>query len=326
MSLKVSIIVPIYNISKYLEKCIESVISQTYKNIEILLVNDGSTDNCLEICKKYKKLDKRIKIINKKNGGLSDARNAGLKCASGEYIFFLDGDDFISKDTIEYLVSLLEERNADVCVCNYFLHYPDTRENFIKEKFVEDVVIEYSLESALIDMLDVNKSFGWCAWNKLYKKNILTNFEYPYGKLYEDIGTTYKAICNSKKIVFSSKALYYYVQNPKSITKTFKYNEREKHRIEMGNKMCDDLLKITKNDFLIGRIEKVRCNQYVAVLNVMIRAGEDDAFFIKDVKRIIKEKFIQIKKHLNSKEIKQYYILTKSYYFYKLIFKIINKV
>lgn len=115
----VSVVIPIYNVEKYLRKCIETVIDQTYTNIEIILVNDGSTDNSLQICNQFKEKDKRIKVINKKNGGLSDARNVGIKNAQGKYICFIDSDDFISEKYIEELHNLIVENKAQIAVCGF---------------------------------------------------------------------------------------------------------------------------------------------------------------------------------------------------------------
>jgi len=117
----ISIIVPIYNVEIYLEKCLNSIINQTYKNIEILLINDGSSDNSLRICKKYQKKDKRIVLINKKNGGLSSARNAGIDKASGNYLLFIDSDDYIEIDMIEKLYNNIKSNNADISICNFFI-------------------------------------------------------------------------------------------------------------------------------------------------------------------------------------------------------------
>ena len=115
----ISVVVPIYNVEKYLKTCIETIIKQTYKNIEIILVNDGSTDNSLQICNEFKEKEKRIKVINKKNGGLSDARNIGLKKAKGKYICFIDSDDFINEKYIEELHSLIIKNNAQIAICSF---------------------------------------------------------------------------------------------------------------------------------------------------------------------------------------------------------------
>ena len=120
---KISVIVPIYNVEKYLEKCLDSIINQTYKNLEIILVNDGSTDSCRDIMEKYAKLDKRIIIVDKTNGGLSDARNAGTKIATGKLISYIDSDDYIEKDMIEYLYKGIKEYNSDISICGTIVEY-----------------------------------------------------------------------------------------------------------------------------------------------------------------------------------------------------------
>lgn len=218
---KVSIIIPIYNVEKYLTKCVESVINQTYSNIEIILVDDGSPDKCGQICDEYAKKDKRIQVIHKKNGGLSDARNKGIEKSTGDYLFFLDSDDFIEKDTIEFLTKILEENNADLSVCSVYNYNPLTNEKKRDEDVSKDYIKVLNVEEALLLMLDTTKAFSWRAWNKLYKKELFNNVRYPIGKIYEDVGTTYRLILNSKKIVYSSNPKYYYVYNDCSITKTY---------------------------------------------------------------------------------------------------------
>ena len=118
---EISIVVPVFNVEKFLKKCIESIISQSFSNFEVLLVNDGSTDGSLDICLQYTKIDDRVKVINKKNGGLSDARNAGIKYATGKYICFIDSDDFIEKEYLQKLYKNIVKYNSDVSMCEYFI-------------------------------------------------------------------------------------------------------------------------------------------------------------------------------------------------------------
>lgn len=214
----ISVIVPIYNVEKYLRRCIDSVMMQTYKKIEIILVDDGSSDSCPEICDEYKKKDTRIKVIHKKNGGLSDARNKGIEFAKGDFISFIDSDDVISKTMIEYLYKNMIEYNADISVCNfkYFCNEEElmTLQNEYESNDVEKV---YSNIEALEILLDGKKSYGDYAWNKLYKINLFNNVKYPYMKKMEDIGTTYKLYYKSNKIVIGTSIKYFYFQRADSI-------------------------------------------------------------------------------------------------------------
>lgn len=212
----ISIIVPIYKVEKYLDFCISSIVNQTYKNLEIILVNDGSMDLCPEICKKWEQIDRRICVINKKNGGLSDARNFGIAAASGEYFSFIDSDDYVDSHFIEFLYETMRAANSDISMCAYSM----VREETNKKNNIEiehDYTIEtYSREDALRRLLSSNP-FGDYAWNKLYKKKLFDSIRYPIGRKMEDIGTTYLLFDQCSKISFINCPLYYYVQRNGSI-------------------------------------------------------------------------------------------------------------
>lgn len=215
---KVSIVVPIYNVEGYLKKCVESILNQTYKNLEIILVDDESPDRCPNICDEYAQKDKRIKVIHKKNGGLSDARNAGINIATGKFISFIDSDDYIDENYINTLYKLCIENKVDIAECD-FLRFKDESEirNQLNKK--------YKYENKVIDnremmkrMFSKKKSIRTTVvWNKLYKKTLFDEIKFPKGKLHEDEFTTYKIIFNSKKIALTDKKMYFYRQNDRSI-------------------------------------------------------------------------------------------------------------
>ena len=232
---KVSIIVPIYKVEKYLEKCIDSILNQTYKNLEIILVDDGSPDKCPKICDDYAKKDERIKVIHKKNGGLSDARNFGIDIATGDYISFIDSDDFISKDYVEYLLNLIIKYDADISII-LPLKFKDDNRIKIKQKSAKIKV--YNAYKALEVML-YQKEFDNAAWGKLYSKKIIKGIKFPKGKLYEDIGTTYKYILKSNKVVYSNAIKYFYIKRNDSIMGSdFKSKELD-YVFQAGNLLQD---------------------------------------------------------------------------------------
>lgn len=207
----VTIIIPIYKVEKYLPKCIDSVIEQTYKNLEIILVDDGSPDNCPKICDEYAKKDNRIKVIHKENGGLSDARNVAIKEANGEFIFLLDSDDTITNDAIEYMYNLAKKENAEMVSAQYNSVYEGINNN-LEPNSDNNYLKIYNAKEALEAMLyDSYISNMGC--NKLYKKYLFNDIEFPIGKLYEDLGTTYKLISKCNKIVITSKRTYNYLLN-----------------------------------------------------------------------------------------------------------------
>ena len=208
----ISLIIPVYKVEKYLEKCIQSVINQTYENLQIILVDDGSPDNCGKICDEYAKKDHRIEVIHKSNGGLSDARNKGLEIAKGEYIGFVDSDDYIEADMYEVLYNLLKQYNADVSICNFYT----VSQGKISIKNADNGINEYNRIEILKEIL-LDKNIQSYAWNKLYKKELFDEIKYPIGKKYEDIGTTFYLLEKCNKIVVTGKSEYYYINRQDSI-------------------------------------------------------------------------------------------------------------
>lgn len=212
---RISVIVPVYNVENYLSKCIETLTAQTYSNIEILLVDDGSTDSSGQICDEYAVKDNRIMVIHKENGGLSSARNAGMPKASGEYIAFVDSDDFVSEDYIESLLEACENNGAKVAACGYIEYYsPEKQIVCCGEK-------PYTLtgEDAVKDIFTMKNDIHVVAWNKLYARELFVQNEitYPEGKIHEDVFTTYKLCARASTVAYVNKPCYYYVQRKGSI-------------------------------------------------------------------------------------------------------------
>lgn len=213
---EISIVVPVFNVEKFLKKCIESIISQSFSNFEVLLVNDGSTDGSLDICLQYTKIDDRVKVINKKNGGLSDARNAGIKYATGKYICFIDSDDFIEKEYLQKLYKNIVKYNSDVSMCEYFI----TDENGQKiqiEKFNNEKLKYISGKKLIESIYSRNPTISIVAWNKLYKRKLFANITYSKGRLYEDQFIAVPLFWSVKKVSLIDAPLYNYVQRKGSI-------------------------------------------------------------------------------------------------------------
>ena len=213
----VSVIVPVYNVENYLRKCLDSVINQSYGNLEILLIDDGSTDTSGELCEEYAEKDSRVKIFHKENGGLSSARNMGLDYALGKYITFVDSDDYLAEDAIESLVASLEKYQADISIGQ--LENADKKDAVIdkrRKKFYEETVL--SSEQAMMELC-LNRMTGTSACGKLYKSILFENVRYPVGKRYEDMYTTPEIIVLSKKVVILRKTVYLVVLRSGSITR-----------------------------------------------------------------------------------------------------------
>lgn len=208
----ISIIVPVYNVEPYLRRCLDSIINQTYTNLEIIVVNDGSTDSCPTICDYYAEIDERIRVIHKVNGGLSDARNAGLREATGDYIAFVDSDDWISTRYIEVLFNQLEISRADIVECNFLRTTTDITMQFDDMYQTETFDAESALEELILD-----RKLHQVVWNKLYRRYSLNKCMFEVGKYNEDEFWTYQIFSTSKKIIKIEPVLYFYYQNNTSI-------------------------------------------------------------------------------------------------------------
>lgn len=215
----VSIIVPVYKVEKFIHKCVNSILNQTYKKIEIILVDDGSPDNCGKICDEYAKKDNRIRVIHQENGGLSSARNTGLSVAKGEYVLFVDSDDWISMNAVEDLVKTMSENGCDMVIFEYINVFPDGRMERKKPVCEKQVLeVEEAIRLLLKDTQITNH-----AWRKFYKRSLLKENLFPVGKSYEDIFVAADLIMKCKKIVYLNNAYYYYYQNNAGIVKTINF-------------------------------------------------------------------------------------------------------
>lgn len=214
----VSVIVPVYNVEGYLEKCILSLMEQSYSNLEVILVDDGSSDRSLSICNGFARQDKRLKVYSKANGGLSSARNYGIERANGQYIIFVDSDDHIASDMIEYLVTFLrEDLNVDIVTCNFVKFYEGepTPELRNAARYEAKVSSCDALEMALY-----SHKTTLHACFKLYRASLFHTIRFPEGRLYEDAGTVYKVFDNANSIVVTDAEKYFYLQRRNSITRS----------------------------------------------------------------------------------------------------------
>lgn len=242
---KISIIVPVYNIQEYLEKCVKSIVKQTYKNLEILLVDDGATDNSGIICNDFALKDDRIKVIHKKNGGLSSARNEGIKHATGKYICFVDGDDFIREDYCEVLYNALIETKSDVSAVSYKeIKNSKTRiynSAARSKKDFDDKLTVYNRNETIIQFLHW-KNFR-IAWNKLYKTKILKDIWFKEGATFEDMYFNYKVLSRSKRVAYVNSPCYNYIRRDGSISTTYS----EKNLNDFADAILDVFYGVKEN-------------------------------------------------------------------------------
>lgn len=231
----ISIIIPVYNVENELDRCIVSVLKQTYTNLEIILVNDGSTDNSGNMCEDYKKEDTRINVIHKKNGGLSEARNYGIDKATGDFITFIDSDDYVTEDYVEYLYILMVKNDADVSIVENKRVWRDTDK--LDELVCEEITFN-SIEA--VEDLFYQKHIENSAWAKLYKRKLFEEIRYPCGMLYEDLATTYKVLLKADKIIWTNIQKYYYYQRDNSIMYR-KFTEKNIDRIIISEELLKEI-------------------------------------------------------------------------------------
>ena len=279
----ISVIVPIYNVQKFLSKCLDCLLAQTYKNIEIILVDDGSKDGSGEICDQYAEKHEQIKILHQLNAGPSKARNSGLDIANGKYVVFVDGDDIVSPYLVEDLYSLIQRNHADLGICNPVHCYPGGEVKFTRigeERFL-------SSEEAIQEML-YQSYFFVPAWGKIYPISFFDKVRFPEGLLFEDSAIMYKLFDEAECIVFSSAELYGYVHRENSIT-TNRFSEHD-----------FDILKICEQIELdmAGRSDSLkkaaRAYHTASVLRVYMNMPHTDGF---EGQRESCEKYL--KKHCN---------------------------
>lgn len=255
----ISVIVPIYNVEDYLSKCIESVINQTYKNLEIILVDDGSPDNCPKICDEYAQTDSRIKVVHKPNGGLSDARNAGLDIATGEYIGFIDSDDYIDEHMYEEMLSAIENADADLCICGY-----DRVDDDGKIKSSAHYNNALLSQEQAYEMLVQGNVYFIVAWNKLYKRDVFENLRFMKGRIHEDEFIMHHVYGECSKIVTLEKSYYNYLVRESSITGVVKGNLKQLDYVESYIERIDYFHGIDEQVFA-SRLLPITINQFLKV-------------------------------------------------------------
>ena len=236
----ISIVVPIYNVADFLPRCLDSIFAQTYKTLEIILVDDGSTDDSGKLCDAYKKKDRRIVVIHKKNGGLSDARNAGTKAAKGEYISFVDPDDYIDSDYVAYLYRSISKNDSDISACGHTSIYPETNSEI---KSSSRTSLELNSHDAINAILcQKYNGFGVSAWAKLYRTDLARKNLFPKGRLFEDTATIYKLVDGARRIQLDLDSKYNYIMRSGSIVNA-EFDSRKLDIIRSTEEMCDYVIK-----------------------------------------------------------------------------------
>lgn len=247
----ISVIVPVYKVEMYLDRCIESIVNQTYKNLEIIIVNDGSPDNCPQLCDDWALKDNRIRVLHQKNSGAGVARNKGLMMCNGQFVSFVDSDDFIHEEFYEHLFSSFT-KDVDIVECEYVEFTSDIPTMEISNNIVLD---EYDAENALSKHIS-DTLFKQVIWNKLYKRHIIEGIFFPEGKLIDDEYWTYQTIGKAKKLIHSNQKLYAYRQQSNSVMhrgysiSRLDALDARKKRIDYISENYPNLLAKAKYDFI----------------------------------------------------------------------------
>lgn len=315
----ISVIIPVYNVKEYLNKCIESVVNQTYKDLEIILIDDGSTDGSEIMCDNWQKKDPRIIIIHQENRGLSAARNSGIKRATGKYICFVDSDDFISNDYVEILYNNLIYNNVDISMCGFVDYYSESK-MVSKIKKIKSKI--YNKMDAQI-YLNVLGYFDVASWNKLYKKELFDGLQFPEGKTCEDWHIMFKVLDKVDRIYYDSSVKYYYRKRENSITtsKNIRFDAIEAALSAIDFYKKNEYTKVLPYAY---QSLMVSC---LGIINHMIYSN--NYFQLEKVMNIVNEnrKFVSLKKIKFMKKIQLFIFM----YFpncYKRLFKFLknNKV
>lgn len=278
----ISVIVPVYNVEKYLERCVKSIAAQTYKDLEILLIDDGSTDKSEEMCDDFQQTDSRIKAFHKQNGGLSDARNYGIEHSAGEFISFVDSDDYIDEKMLETLHRLITENDADLAVCSAMDVFEGKEVTQVKE------IKEFNLNKVESYKYMLRGDGIPSACNKLYKRQTVGEVRFPVGKLYEDGFFTPQILKKVEKTAVTSKPMYYYFRRADSIT-TKPFRKGDLDVIEAYDKCVKQVKELCPE--ALPYAEFRYRNAYFNVLDKMLM--RDDCKEIPEYKQVVK----YLKKH-----------------------------
>lgn len=271
----VSIVVPVYNVFQYLEKCVESILKQSFREFELILVDDGSTDNSGEICDKFAKSNRKVRVFHKNNEGLSVARNFGVGCARADYVVFVDSDDFVDDSYIQKLWNLKQHYKVDIAVTG---HIKETDTGKIIE-IAKPLKTQVLSSKDAIEKMCYGKNLPIMAYGKIYKKEILLQHPYPVGKLNEDIGTTYLLFYEASQIALGSSAQYHYVQREGSIVNQ-KFNKKHFYSIQASVGIIEFLRRHYPTIIYAGYARLAL--ESTALLHRTFRASEEDFDFVTD--------------------------------------------
>ncbi|MDR7000613.1 glycosyltransferase involved in cell wall biosynthesis [Neobacillus niacini] len=300
----ISIIIPVHNTEAYISGCLESILTQTFENFEVILINDGSTDKSGAICDKYAELDSRVKVIHKGYGGVSSARNTGVKFAQGEYIGFVDGDDYIDKNMYKELYDLCEKTKSDISICKLGRKVNGKLINEGQDSFIKEMENKEAMRELFKGVL---YRFSLC--NKLFKRKCFENIHFPEDRIHEDLSTTYRFFANAEKVVYTNNIGYIYVKRENSILTT-KYHEKRLDAF-IG---WDEILEFMEKHYPQLSNEYISSFVYGCVDNIyyildQVKNKEDVKRYITNLQHYV-QKYYKLILTNNSLTIKYKYLIT----------------
>ncbi len=317
---KISIIIPIYNVEKYLPACVESILQQTYKNLEVILVDDGSPDRCPAICDELAQKDDRIRVIHQKNKGLSGARNTGIDNAQGDYLIFVDSDDTVEQTLVEELYTYAEKWNCAIVACGRNYIFEDGQ---IVCKIAHDESKVYGFEEAMQEMNSF-RLFDMSAWAKIYRKELFEDIRFPEGKLSEDYYIMYKLFDKAQTIGYVAKPLYNYLQRQSSISRNKKINH---DFADAAKKQMEFLDEKYPQMSVLGHTAYASANLtvYDFYLKNGVKCPKDK---LLEFKKAVRDNLVYIRKNKNISKAKriQFELFDKCAVIYKGVFVLYRKI
>ena len=317
---KISIIIPIYNVEKYLPACVESILQQTYKNLEVILVDDGSPDRCPVICDELAQKDDRIQVIHQKNKGLSGARNTGIDNAQGDYLIFVDSDDIVEQTLVEELYTYAEKWNCAIVACGRNYIFEDGQ---IVCKIAHDESKVYGFEEAMQEMNSF-RLFDMSAWAKIYRKELFEDIQFPEGKLSEDYYIMYKLFDKAQTIGYVAKPLYNYLQRQSSISRNKKINHDFADAAKKQMEFLDDKYPQMS---VLGHTAYASANLtvYDFYLKNGVKCPKDK---LLEFKKAVRDNLVYIRKNKNISKAKriQFELFDKCAVIYKGVFVLYRKI
>lgn len=316
----ISVIVPIYNVEKYLKNCVNSILKQTYTNLEIILVDDGSPDRCPEICDEFALVDDRIKVIHQQNGGLSKARNTGIDIAKGLYLVFVDSDDTVEYELIEQLYKCLKRYNCKMAACGRKYVFEDGKTICKLPKGIDKV---FEFEDAIKEM-NTFQLFDMSAWAKIYDRELFASLRFPEKRLSEDYFLMFKLIDLSRRVGYISEPLYNYLQRTSSISRNKKINHDFIEAAEEQMRYLDEKYPHLK---MISHTAYASAN--LTVYDFYLKNGvkcpkEKKEEFRKNVQNNIE--YIKANTDLSMSKKIQFKLFMRSYLLYELVFKVYRRL